>query len=178
LRFQVARAASLAFVVLAVAGCELLGLGGAVPLEEFPDPSPLATYTSGVATITLGDGTKVQLAELHGKAELSRTIGATVSWENDDGWYLQFGGNSDEFGPSGAFLTIDRIQGGEHWSTRDPRRCIVDIAKLDATGVKGSATCKGLAWQDAVSPYLFPAASGGIPGQKPFDASITFEARP
>jgi hypothetical protein len=162
---------------VAVGGCALLWGQGAEP-GAFAEPSPLATYTSGAATITLGDGTKVQLAELHGQAALYKTIGATVSWENDDGWYLQLGASSAVPGLPGGYLTIDRIQGGEHWSTRDPSRCIVDVTKLDATGIKGTATCKGLAWQDALSGYPFPAASSTIPGQKPFDATIAFEAKP
>jgi hypothetical protein len=167
----------LPLATVGVAGCALLW-GPAVEPPDFAEPSPLATYTSGSATITLGDGTKVQLAELHGQATLLKTLGANVSWENDDGWYLQLGANSDVPGLSGAYLTIDRIQGGEHWSTRDPSRCIVDVAKLDATGLKGTATCKGLAWQDALAGYPFPAASSTIPGQKPFDATIAFEAKP
>ena len=169
-----------ALAVVSVGGCELLtGASGLNP-DELANPSPIATYTSGTATIALGDRTKVQLTQLHGKAALYTTLGATASWENADGWYLQFnGGPSGVFGGTGAgYLTIDRIHDGEHWATRDPTRCIVDVAKADATALNGSATCKGLEWQDAVSPYAFPPDASGIPGQKPFDATITFEARP
>jgi hypothetical protein len=167
----------LALATVGVAGCALLW-GPAAEAPDFAEPSPLATYTSGSATITLGDGTKIKLAKLHGEAALYKTEGATVSWENDDGWYLHLSANSDVPGLSGAYLTIDRIHDGEHWATRDPGRCIVDVTKLDATGLKGSATCKGLAWQDALSGYPFAAPSNIIPGQKPFDATIAFEARP
>src|SRR5882672_6460232 len=80
------------FALLFAAGCELLTPGLGIAPDELANPSPIASYTSGSATIALGDGTKVQLTELHGKAALYKTFGATVGWEDNDGWYLQFTG--------------------------------------------------------------------------------------
>ena len=65
---------------------------------------------------------------------------------------------------------------GQHWTTFDPSRCIVDIKQADAKGLRGSATCKAVAWVDALDQF-------GINGPKEvgapkFDAEVTFEALP
>jgi hypothetical protein len=163
-----------------LAGCGILFPGFSGPGgEDFANASPIASYGQGHATITLGDGTVVELKKLRGEAELYKTFGASVTWESTDGWYLQANATGDVglLGPPSAYLSIERITGTEHWSTRDPGRCIVDVDKVDATGLKGAATCKGLEWRDALT-YSIEGNQGAIAGQKPFDATITFEASP
>jgi hypothetical protein len=53
----------------------------------------------------------------------------------------------------------------------------VDLAEVDETEVTGTATCRGLRWADGlVAPGIGEPVF--IEGQEPFDAEITFEARP
>jgi hypothetical protein len=175
----------LAMLIPAVAGCELLFPGFAPPVGDpgFPGASPLAEFGSGTAKIAIEGGETLELGQLHGDAELNSFFGASISWENESGWYLRLLGAGDKAGgPAADFpatLTIDRIVDGEHWSTRDPERCLVDIDKADKTGVKGSATCKGLQWHDALASYDISGPNEDlVPDQPKFDATITFEALP
>jgi hypothetical protein len=57
----------------------------------------------------------------------------------------------------------------------DGSRCITDVDEVDATAIRGSATCKGIVWYDA----LDMAFTQGPPkplDEPSFDAEITFEA--
>jgi hypothetical protein len=164
-----------------VAGCQLL-FPGFVPPDAsgaFPEPSPIASFQSGRATIKLDGGETIELTELHGTADLNTLFGARISWENESGWYLRLIGGGNSGGPEAEFpptLMIDRIVDDEHWTTRDDR-CVVDLDKADKTGVKGSATCKRLRWHDALAGYEFNG-NDLVPDQPKFDATITFEALP
>ena len=51
----------------------------------------------------------------------------------------------------GVYLEIHRIRDGEHWTSSDPTRRRSMVSKQDASGLAGSATCKGLRWMDAMS---------------------------
>ena len=177
---------ALALLIPLLAGCELLFPGfaqGPEPsgLGEFPGPSPIATFGSGHATIAIEGGDTIRLDELHGDGELTPFVGASISWENESGWYLRLigGGGAGAVEEFPANLTIDRIVEDEHWTTGDLDRCVVDIDKADKTGVKGSATCKGLQWHDALAAYNIALGQQDlIPDQPKFDATITFEAAP
>jgi hypothetical protein len=148
----------------------------------FPQPSSIAEFLSGHATIAIGSGETIKLDRLHGDAQLNTVFGASISWENEAGWYARLIGGGDSPGPAAEFpamLTIDRIVAGEHWTTRDSDRCVVDIDKADKSGIHGSATCKGLRWHDALSGYEFNGIDEDlVPDQPKFDATITFEALP
>lgn len=161
-------------IAAAAGGCEMLAPG--FTDEGLLDPSPIARYATGRASITLGDGTKIELGELHGKAELYEAFGASVTWRGSGGWYLQVSA-SETFGMSGGYLTIERVVDDHHWSTSDGTRCIVDLDHVGQTGVKGTATCKGLEWHDALGAGM-GFGSEPIAGEKKFDAEITFEAAP
>lgn len=177
-RVQVAALGLLA--AFAAAGCELLFPGAFTPDGELQAPSPLATYTTGSATLGLSDGTRIRLDRLSKGPHLVTTFGSSVRWSNAAGWNLQVSGAGagTPFGAgllgSQAYIQLDRIVGVEHWRTYDPSRCIVDIDVADQTALKGSATCKGLEWTDALEvPFSDEPTEIGQPA---FDAEITFEA--
>jgi hypothetical protein len=167
------------FAAWTVAGCELFLPGTFTPDGQLQEPSPRATYTKGSATLAMGDGTKVTLDRLSEGPHLIALYGSSIRWSNADGWSLQLtgAGASSELGNllgSGGYLQLDRIVGVEHWQTYETGRCIVDIDVANETSLKGSATCMGLEWSDAlVAP--FPGDPKEI-DQPAFDAEITFEA--
>jgi hypothetical protein len=170
-----------ALVGLVAGGCGLLfgtGFGGFDP--ELMSSSPIATFTDGSATIAISGGETITLDEVGRGSRIDSMFGSEVQWSNADGWSLRLSGAGADFGPgtleSTAFVTIDRISGGEHWSTFDPGRCIVEVEVADETGLSGTATCRGLTWYDALIP-LGPMAPSEV-DEPEFDAEITFEATP
>src|SRR6266498_5532536 len=104
---------AVAIAAVAVSGCQLLfpafypppsvdDLSSFEPdFSEPPDvePSPIATYTKGHATITLADGTTVELDRVGQHSGLSTDIGLHVQWSNAAGWYLGLGGPGTSGGP-------------------------------------------------------------------------------
>jgi hypothetical protein len=77
-----------------------------------------------------------------------------------------------------AYLTLDRIVEGQHWTTMfDESRCITDVDVVDANAIRGSAICKGVAWYDALD-MQFNAGPPKPLDEPKFDAEITFEAVP
>jgi hypothetical protein len=175
-------AISLAFLT---AGCQyLFGYSPLVPPgDEFAMPSPIATFGTGTATITIGKNAPVRLDELPAPGTLVKSMGADVLFHSADGWYLRVSamttgdGSSPVFG-SGGFLQLDRIVDGQHWTTADPSRCIVTVEQADAKGLRGHADCKGLRWSDALGSSFTSLQPPFIKGQDAFDAVITFEASP
>jgi hypothetical protein len=168
-------------LVLAVSlsGCGLL-FPGYTDLPEDLDTPPLAFYKRGQATVTLGDGTKVVLDRVGADSNLVEAFGATVHWIGDDGWHVRLSGAAADIGwGSYAYLSLDRIEDGEHLTIWDSSRCIIDVTAADENAVRGTATCKGLEWSDALSAP-FPLASSPAPGagEPKFDAEIVFEAFP
>jgi len=164
--------AGLAFVV---AGCEYL-LGAPFP-DEFPSSSPIARFAEGTATIEIDGGDTIELTQVVEGAGIDSMFGSTVRWTGPDGWSMQvMGAGAEEFGMGSAYLTFDRIDDGEHWTTFDPGRCIVDIEVADKDALRGSATCKGVEWYDALGGMMALEPS---PLDEPkFDAEVTFEATP
>jgi hypothetical protein len=171
-----------ASLVVVVAGCNILFPGSAFDSGSgfdpgFPDPSVVATFTTGSATIRLGDGSTVTLDRLQpGSAQIT-TIGSAVGWSSGDGWTLRLvgAGSSDTFGGS-SFVELDRIVDLQHWTTYDPSRCTVSVEQATGSGLRGTASCKGLRWVDALAMDFGPEPSDL--GQPPFDAEITFSATP
>ena len=174
---------AVAAIVTQVGGCSVLDLllgVGPEPLdpdEPFPLPTAEATFSTGSATIEL-DGETVVLDELIEDSSFGE-FGWSVTWENDDGWYLQLSGFPEDLGlpGGGAYLSLHRVQGSEHLTILDPSRCVTTTDTAGADGITGSATCRGLQWIDYFASY---PAGGGFPkpidGQEPFDAEIAFEA--
>ena len=170
-----------AVVTLLAAGCGGLfypfGPGG-----DFAEPSPLATYESGTATLKLEDGTVVELDGISTGPHLFTEVGGSVNWFNDDGWGLRvtlYPEGLPGDAPHGAFITLDRIQGAAHWTTMEDGACSVDIEVADETALRGSARCIELEWVDTLrggTPFMGPPEP--VEGEEPFDVEITFEAEP
>ena len=176
------RAAALAVVLgaaLVAGGCDYLYPYGPGNPDDFGLPAPLATYRHGSATVTIGDDAAIELGTVNDAALYEDFVGGEATWTNGDGWYLRATGVTEGgFFGSLAYLTLDRIVGGEHWTTSDPTRCVLTIDRADATGLRGTASCRGLRWADAIGSYGMALEPRFIPGQDPFDAEIRFEALP
>jgi hypothetical protein len=178
----VAAIASLVFVAGVVAGCGLFfppfGMSG----DAFP--SAAATYMRGKANVTILTSGRRQLITLDRVSpgpHLYTEFGAEVRWLNNDGWALGLMGSAQGApfnAPAGVWL--DHVVGTSHLSTQTmaESRCIVDLDKLDATGVSGKATCKGLRWIDVLAGDTFMRSPAVVASEPPFDAEIVFEASP
>jgi hypothetical protein len=138
-----------------------------------PIPSPQAIFETGSAEVTIGD-TATKLDRLTGVAAVYGMLGTQASWTDGNGFYLRYYGPSEGIN-DGGFLTFDRIEGGQHWTTLEPA-CQVALTKSDKTGLAGTATCNDLRWADAMGGFTPEAPF--IEGEAPFDASVTFEAAP
>ncbi len=199
---RIARLGALLFAGATATGCMYLSGLGLWPYEPWPDgeypiPSPtvLATYGQGTATIVLeprGQSETVTLDQVGPGSELSNDIGANVTWRNADGWVLQlFAYNYDGYGPyppaSGrdayytGDVTLQLIADHEVWRV-DPygpsgTRCLVTVDGASSDRISGSASCYDLRWSDGTAgmPFGEPAY---VENEPPFDAEITFEARP
>jgi hypothetical protein len=173
-----------AIAVLAVAvltaGCGLFFPAGFD--EDFPSSSPIATYATGSATIAIEGGDTIDLTDLANGASIDSLYGSDIRWSGPDGWHLKVtGAGADDMGfaafGEGAYVSLDRIFDGKHWTTYDPSRCIVDIEVADKAKIKGTATCKGLEWYDALDSGFTPDGPKEL-GEPKFDAELTFEAIP
>jgi hypothetical protein len=137
-------------------------------------PSGQVTYTTGHATLAI-DGEDIELTQIAGVGTFEAEYGTQVTWTDGAGWYLTFYGYSeDEFAES-SYLSLDRVSENQHWVVYDPYRCVTTTTQADASGVVGSAICRGMNWSDyfGANSVLGPTT---IPGEPPFDADITFEA--
>ena len=187
------RAALLAGVVVVVAGCDLLwaayGVDPWAPpppwIEEpaFPEPTILATYSQGTATIEItrvGDAVEtITLDRVAPGSTKDGWMGTSVGWRNDAGWVLTLYAYDDSY--SMADITLQRIVDLEVW--RAPAigpggpRCLVDLDESSADAVRGSASCHNLRWEDGlIQPVSMEPTY--IEGEAPFAAEITFEATP
>ena len=168
-------------VAFVATGCSLLFGSGFGPLDpELMSSSPLATYSDGSATIAIDGGETIELNVLDPTSGIDSMFGSDVHWSNAGGWHLRVSGAGTDFGGGiggTEFVTMDRITDGAHWSTFDPSRCIVDVDVADASGLRGTASCKGLTWFDAMIGPLGPSGPDEI-DEPEFDAEITFEATP
>lgn len=163
-------------------------------LTPAPSDEPLAPPTlgpafhAGEATITFAGAAPIQLRLVQGGGLDGVT---SVTWSDGTGWYLQYeGSNAVVPIPSGAIspipsdlampvnpamIMLDRIAGPRHL-TADTDACTTKVTRDDATGVAGTATCKGLTWADAmVMPMGTPVP---VPGISAATATITFSATP
>lgn len=165
--------AALAVLVLSglLGGCDLLKRG----LSDGPAPTPVATYEQGTATVSLGDGTTQEFDHVD-RGILWSEVDASVAWAGHDGWTLLL--TVTGFGKRAECcdVTIDRMVDDQMWTTLNSTGCAVTIDELTSHRVAGRASCKGLAWHDAIS--ILDPASSPIGNQPPFDAELTFEATP
>ena len=163
-----------------VGGCSLLyGFDPSIP-PGFDMPQPVAVYRDGRATIKVGGDPLIVLDELSDTGSFDPSFGAGATFHNADGWYVRVMGASKlgGFMTSSAYVSVERIVGNEHWVAGDPNRCVVTISAADATGLLGTATCKGLRWADSFGTSGLNYEPPYIKDQPAFDAEITFEARP
>jgi len=164
------------------AGCSLLFGSGFGPLDpELPSSSPIAEFSDGSATIAIDGGEPIVLGILDAQSRIDSLFGSDVHWSNADGWHLRVNGAGSDFGGGveiggTSMLTLDRISEGRHWTTYDPTRCIVEVEVADETALRGTATCKGLEWYDALGSFGLTEPKDV--GEPEFDAEITFEATP
>ncbi len=171
-------------LVVAAATGALLATGGCTflyppfdPEASVPIPTIIASYSTGDATMTMASDLVITFPDVADGATVDSEYGSSVRWFGPDGWSLSvIGAGAAESSYFPVYLIIDRISDGQHLTIFDPDRCIVDIDQVDASGLLGSATCRGLAWTDALdNPLLFGSPK---PIGDPFDAEIAFGARP
>ena len=148
---------------------------------DFPSSSPIAKYSTGTATIAIKDGETIKLEKVAAGSGVDSLFGSDVRWTGPGGWHLRVSGAGAQdggFGAADGYITMDRILDGEHRTTMfDGSRCIIDVDVVDASGMRGSATCKGVAWYDALDMEFTQGPPTPLPEPK-FDAEITFEAVP
>jgi len=196
-------AAALVAAALLLSGCQyLLGplVGGPIaPLDPggfgsldpgefgsfdpneptFSLPPPAAIYTTGSATVKIGDSVKVLDRLTTGS--LMTDYGGTAIFADGAGTYLQVygteaGGTNIDQEP--AFLTIERIADGRHLTASDPMGCTVTITSADTTNFAGSGSCKALHWSDALAPYDATGKPSFVEGEPAFDLEVEFSAKP
>ena len=144
---------------------------------DFSMPPPTATYTSGSATLTVA-GATTTMERLSGPGFTYAEMGTQVSWTDGKGHFLTLYGTGEPGLPMGdGILSIDRIADGEHWATSNPEGCAVTLTQDDATGVIGTARCKGLRWSNVMTIPIGPGPSF-IEAEPAFDAEISFHAVP
>jgi hypothetical protein len=168
-----------------VAGCGLLFPPFGFPGGSFDpnaQPSPIATFTTGSATLAFGDGTTIRLGTLAPNARLLTMVGSAVRWSNAEGWYMGVSGagSSDPYASGMAFVQIDHVAGNKHETAGPPNGCITTTTSADKTGLRGTAKCKGLRWADALSTsYVDPFGPFPTgPAGPTFDVVVTFSATP
>jgi hypothetical protein len=170
-------------LVTGLSGCTLLDLLlGSSPLgpdetfPPFPFPSATAIYSTGRATIEL-DGETLVLDRLLPGAAAQTEYGSHVVWTNGTGLYLSYSSVEDLGLPGeSSFLSLDRIVDHQHWVIADPFRCVTTTTQSDASGLTGTAVCRGLTWTDWFGSYMTSDFPQPIPSLAPFDADVTFEA--
>ncbi|HEY7590785.1 MAG TPA: hypothetical protein VH723_07315 [Candidatus Limnocylindrales bacterium] len=176
---RLARVAGLLLVPAVVAGCGFL-----FPFsdEEFAPPSPLATYRTGTATLTLEDGSRIVLDRINAGPHVWSSFGTEVRWfgtDAADGWNFKINGAGMDTPFPSALATFDRVAGGQHWTTLFSDACDLDVEKADKTGIRGTASCEGLRWVDALDGYSMGLNTPSpVEGQPRFDVTVTFEASP
>ena len=140
---------------------------------------PKATFKHGSATLTIGSKV-IKLDRVVGSGYLSDEFGGQAAWTNGSGWYAQAFGISEAASADGAdaFVSFDRIEGGQHWTVGDPTSCKVTVERAEVTGIAGTAVCPGLRWADLMAAYANPTGPVYVEGEAPFDAKLTFEATP
>jgi hypothetical protein len=163
----------LVLVALSAAGCELLFPGFS---EDFPEASPIATYSKGTATLTLEDGTKIVLDKLNAGPHLWTAFGSQVRWSDGDGWHLRVSGAGEAALYMSPSVSFDRIADGQHWTTWNADACDVQIDLVDATALRGTATCEGLKWVDSLDFAPMSEGAPYVPDQPRFDLTVSFEA--
>lgn len=169
-----------ACVAIVLASCDIL-LGGPFR-DDLPSPSTLAVYSRGTATIAIKGGETITLDQLAPGSKVSSIYGSEVAWTGPSGWHVRVSNAGIDniygsIGSNGGYLVLDRVFDGNHWTTLGDARCLIDIEVVDAKAIRGTATCKGVQWFDALLP---PFEAGVPPGldEPKFDAEVTFEAFP
>jgi hypothetical protein len=162
--------------------------------DEIPVPSIVGTYSQGSASlVNTRDGATetIALDRVGPGSQLTSDFGGSASWRNSSGWVLQVSAFDMSYAAPDTFesaaggysgdVVLQLINGTDVWradSFADAgNRCIVDLNSVTATVLAGTATCRGLRWVDGLAavPLMNQVF---IEGQQPFDADITFEARP
>ena len=157
---MIRRAGLLALVLLLAAGCGLV---------QHPT-SLVARYERGSATLSIPGQPRAVLANIGPwGADFNSDRFASLSWQNDEGWFLQLNGpTSSSFH---GLLTI-KASRGPRVAALDPSRCSVRYVELTPSRTAGTLTCHDLTWNDASSVEN----NQPIPGEPPFGLAVEFEA--
>ena len=118
--------------------------------------------------------------------------GSRAVWTNAEGWYLTVSGagavspgdpTPDPSDVIDATIRIDRVVGSHHWSALADQDCTTILEKADATGLRGSASCQGMIWEDFIlsgsdlDPALSPVPCRGFTTRVTYGVDITFDAQ-
>jgi predicted small lipoprotein YifL len=196
---------ALLIVVVAVVAAALAACGSTGPAISAPPqapvsagsssdpngdvlPSPIGTYHSGRATLALSDGSTVVLDTIAPGPHLFTVVGSHIVFTNAAGWYLTVDGagappdQSDPSNPLAADVQIDRITNGHHLAASAPAdACTSTVSAATPVALSGGASCHGLTWTDVLlsgGGFDPSSTASAAPGTAPFDAQITFDARP
>ena len=100
-----ARAAAVgpAALALLLAGCSAF-LGPGAFGNDLPSSSPIATYSTGKATIAIKDGETIELDQVAEGSGVDSLFGSDVHWTGPSGWHLlvSVAGGNEEFGFEGG----------------------------------------------------------------------------
>jgi hypothetical protein len=154
----------------------------------FPaSPSLLARYDRGTATISIPGQPTTELGAIGPWGGDFRSNGvAGLSWQNDDGWFLQLNGpHSQTSGAARPPSDAEPLVAANYWGLLtsktprtwhvagiDPGLCTVRYTDLTPTRAAGAVTCHDLIWLDASSVEHHQP----VPGEPPFGVAIEFEA--
>jgi hypothetical protein len=182
--------AAFAALSLLISGCDLLysyldpfGL----PPGGFGPPGATTQFLNGTATVEITQGGQTQTLILDGisaDSYLDAEYGATVTWQDLDGWSVMVSAYDNSFMPGVAVpgwygdVTINRVDGSTYWTAGSytdfsAGGCIVNVWELTATKLTGRANCTTLRWADGMNMAF--DASAYVEGEDDFDVTIDFE---
>lgn len=169
-----------------LSGCDPETIVGVPQTPEGQETSPVE-FTRGTATIriTSDQPAFALLDRLGNNTFLARYDpfdgGAQAEWAgSDDDWLLTVLANAapnDAWAGQQATLWIDSYS-EEPPLYADGSPCVIQLTELSASGLAGTADCQGLRWLNGYEAHTDPENARPLPNRPPFDAAITFEARP
>lgn len=146
-----------------------------------------AEFRQGQAAVQLSTGQTIALSRLDSTAigasfDPNCPAGAQAAWADaSGGWLLTVMANVEPFDPDTgqrAFVTLEWYSGQEPPLFADASTCPLTITQIDAAGLVGHLECHDLRWLSDYDAQARPDLATPLPQFPPFDATISFEARP